>query len=71
VTCWPPTVEDTDEKDEGYVAPKRCCAKPASPGQVYNTDGEEHTECTEMGEKLVSNIIMLCFFSHATSGRKT
>jgi hypothetical protein len=50
------------------VAPKRRRAEPASPGRVYNTDGEEHTEHTEMGEKLVSDIIMLCFFTHATSG---
>jgi hypothetical protein len=52
------------------VAPKQCCAKHASPGWVYNTDSEEHTECMEMGEKLISNIIMLCFFTHAISGRK-
>jgi hypothetical protein len=28
-------------------------------GRAYNTDGEEHTECTEMGEKLVSPHLLL------------
>lgn len=65
------TVEDADEEDEDYVVPKRHRAEPTSPSRVYNTDGEEQTECTEIGEKLVSEVITLYLFIHAISGKET
>ena len=53
------TVEDAsdNEDDVNYNPPKHHCPEPASPGHIYDSDGNEMVEETEHGENLVSQLI--------------
>ena len=53
------TIEDaSDNKDDVNYNPPKCHhPEPASPGHIYDSDGNEMVEETEHGENLVSQLI--------------
>ena len=51
--------EEDEDTDLDYAPPKQPCQEPKLPTDVFNSQGEEETEHTELGERLVRELMMV------------